>query len=112
MGDEDIFHQVKKEDDGVVALGGSWTHINMRDVDGIGQVKKEGKCIKLGGGRTRVDIGGVWWFHPQNRRKGLVVSASKPSEDGWLFWASKPDVDGLMVCASKPSVTGLTCFCL
>ena len=33
----------------------------------MGQVKKEGEGVKLGGGRTRVDIG------------GLVVSSSKPS---------------------------------
>jgi hypothetical protein len=33
----------------------------------VGQVKKEGEGIKLGGGRTRVDIG------------DLVVSSSKPS---------------------------------
>jgi hypothetical protein len=66
MGDEDSVDQVKEEDDGIVALGGSRTRINMRDVDGVGQVKKDGECIKLGGGRTRVDIGGVWWFRPQN----------------------------------------------
>jgi hypothetical protein len=33
----------------------------------VGQVKKEGECVKLGGGRTRVNI------------RGLVVSSSKPS---------------------------------
>jgi hypothetical protein len=33
----------------------------------VGQVKKEDKGVKLGGGQTRVDIG------------GLVVSSSKPS---------------------------------
>jgi hypothetical protein len=32
----------------------------------VGQVKKEGEGVKIGGGRTRVDIG------------GLVVSSSKP----------------------------------
>jgi hypothetical protein len=29
----------------------------MADVDGVGQVKKEGEDVKLGGGQTRVDIG-------------------------------------------------------
>jgi hypothetical protein len=38
----------------------------------------------------------VWWFHPQNHRRGLVVSASKPSKDDLLVWASKLDVDGLV----------------
>jgi len=61
----------------------------MGDVDGIGQFKKEGKCAKLGGGRTRASksvshawrgMHGVWWFHPQNHRRGLVVMSSKPSE--------------------------------
>jgi hypothetical protein len=33
----------------------------------VGQIKKEGEGIKLGGGQTRVDMG------------GLVVSSSKPS---------------------------------
>jgi hypothetical protein len=33
----------------------------------MGQVKKEDECVKLGGGRTRVNI------------RGLVVSSSKPS---------------------------------
>jgi hypothetical protein len=56
MGDEDGVDQVKEEDDGVVALGGGRTRICMDDVDGVGQVKKEGGCVKLGGGRTRVDI--------------------------------------------------------
>jgi hypothetical protein len=56
MGDEDGVDQVKEEDDGVVALGGDRTRICMDDVDGVGQVKKEGGCVKLGGGRTRVDI--------------------------------------------------------
>ena len=60
MGDEDSVDQVKEENDGVVALGGGQTRIYMGDVDGVGQVNKEGECVKLGGGRTRVDIGGVW----------------------------------------------------
>ena len=62
MGDEDGVDQVKMEDDGVVALSEGRTRIYMGDVDGVGQVKKEDKGVKLGGGRTRVDIGGVWWF--------------------------------------------------
>jgi hypothetical protein len=33
----------------------------------MGQVKKDGEGVKLGGGRTSIDIG------------GLVVSSSKPS---------------------------------
>ena len=57
MGDEDGVDQVKEEDDGVVALGGGRTRIYMEGVDGVGQVKKEGEGVKLGGGRTRVDIG-------------------------------------------------------
>ena len=60
MGDEDGVDQVKEEDDGVVALDRGRTRIYMEDVDGIGQVKKEGEAIKLGRGRTRVDIRGVW----------------------------------------------------
>jgi hypothetical protein len=68
----------------------------MGDVDGVGQVKKEDEGVKLGRGRTRIDIGGVWWFRPQNYRRGLVVSASKSSKDGLLVWASKPDVDSLV----------------
>ena len=38
---------------------------------------------------------------------GLVVSSSKPSEDGLVVWASKPSEDGLLVWASKPGVDGL-----
>jgi hypothetical protein len=64
-------------------------------------VKKEGEGVKLGGGRTRVNIG------------GLVVSSSKPSAGfggfvlktigaGLVVWASKPSVTGLRVWASKP----------
>jgi hypothetical protein len=53
MGDEDSVDQFKEEDDGVISLGGGWTR------DGVGQVKKEGEGVKLGGGRTRVDIRGV-----------------------------------------------------
>jgi hypothetical protein len=79
-----------------MTLGGGRTRIYMGDVDDVGQVKKEGECVKLGGDRTRVDIGGVWWFRPQNHRMSLVVSASKPSEDGLLVWVSKPGVDGLV----------------
>ena len=60
MGDEDGIDQVKEEDDSVVALGGGRTRIYMGDVDGVGQVKKEDEGVKVGGGRTRVDIGGVW----------------------------------------------------
>ena len=60
MGDEDIVDQVKQEDDGIMALGGGWTRISMGDIDGVGQVKKEGEGVKLGGCRTRIDIGGVW----------------------------------------------------
>ena len=96
MGGENDVDQVKEEDDGIVALGGGRTHICMGDVEGVGQVKKEGECVKLGVGRTRVDIRGVWWFRPQNHRRGLVVSTSKPSNDGLLVWASKPGVDGLV----------------
>jgi hypothetical protein len=96
MGDEDGVDQVKGEDDGVVALGGGRTRIYMGDVDGVSQVKKEDEGVKLGRGRTRIDIGGVWWFHPQNYQRGLVVSASKSSENSLLVWASKPDVDGLV----------------
>jgi hypothetical protein len=57
MGDEDGIDQVKGDVDGIVALGGGRTRIYMGDVDGVGRVKKEGEGIKLGGGRTRVDIG-------------------------------------------------------
>ena len=57
MGDEDSVDQVKAEDDGVMALGGGWTRIYTGDVDVIDQVKKEGEGVKLGRGRTRVDIG-------------------------------------------------------
>ena len=84
MGDENGVDLVKEEDNGVVALGGGRTHIYMRDADGVGQVKKEGECVKLGVGRTRVDIRGVWWFHPQDHRRGFVVSVSKLSENDLL----------------------------
>jgi hypothetical protein len=57
MGDEDGVDQVKGDVDGIMALGGGRTRIYMGDVDGVGRVKKEGEGIKLGGGRTRVDIG-------------------------------------------------------
>ena len=57
MGDEDGVDQVKEEDDGIMALGRGRTRISMGDVDGVDQVKKEGEGVKLGGGRTRVDIG-------------------------------------------------------
>jgi len=113
MCDEDDVDQVKEEDDGVVALGGGQTRIYMGDVDGVGQVKKEGKGVKLGGGRTRVNIKGVWWFCPQNHRAVLVVSSSKPSEGfggfvlktiGAVFGglSSKPSDAGLRVWALKP----------
>jgi hypothetical protein len=57
IGDEDGIDQVKEENDGIVALSGGRTRMYIGDVDGVGQVKKEGEGVKLGGGRTRVDIG-------------------------------------------------------
>jgi hypothetical protein len=69
MSDEDSVDQVKMEDDGVVALGRGRTRIYMGDVDGVGQAKKEGEGVKLDGGWTRVDIGGIWWFRPPNYRR-------------------------------------------
>ena len=96
MGDEDGVDQVKEQDDGAVALGGGRTCIYMGDVDGVGQVKKEGKAIKLGGGRTHASTS---VSHACARRaRGLVVSASKPLEDGLMVWVSKP---------STASLTGL-----
>jgi hypothetical protein len=44
MGDEDDVNQVKKDNDGVVALGRGRTRIYTGDENGTGQVKK------LGGG--------------------------------------------------------------
>jgi hypothetical protein len=46
--DEHSDEQVKEENDGIMALGRGWAHICMGDVDGIGQVKKEGEGVKLG----------------------------------------------------------------
>jgi hypothetical protein len=105
MGDEDGVDQVKEEDDGVVALGGGRTCIYKGDVDGVGRVRKEGKGVKLGGGRTSEGFGG---FVLKTIRGVLLVSASKPSEDGFLVWTSKPNVDSLVVWASKLSVAGST----
>jgi hypothetical protein len=96
MGDEDGVDQVKEEVNGVVTLGGDRTRIYMGDADGVGQVKKEDEGVKLGRGWTCIDIGRVWWFRPQNHRRGLVVPASKPSEDGLVVCVSKPNVDGLV----------------
>ena len=83
MGDEDGVDQVKKENDGVVALGGARTRIYKGDVDDVGQVRKA-KASSL------VEVG-----HTLTSR-GLVVSASKPLEDSLLVYTSKPDVDGLV----------------
>jgi hypothetical protein len=107
MGDEDDIDQVKEENDGVMSLGGGCTRIYMGDVDGVGRVRKEGQGVKLGGGWTHVDIGGVWWFRPQNNQRGLVVSASKPSKDDFLVWSSKPGTNGLVARALKLSVVDL-----
>ena len=81
MGDEDGVDQVKEEDDGVVALGGGRTRIYKGDVDGVGQVKKEDEGVKLGGGQTRIGIGGVWWFRPQNHRR--MVCWFGPQNQAW-----------------------------
>jgi hypothetical protein len=59
MGNEDGVDQVKEEDDDVVALGGGQTRIYVGDIDGVGQVKKESEGIKLDGGWTRVEVGGI-----------------------------------------------------
>jgi hypothetical protein len=57
MGDDEHGdEQVKEENDGIMALGRGQAHICMGDVDGIGQVKKEGEGVKLRGGQTHVDI--------------------------------------------------------
>jgi hypothetical protein len=96
MGDEVDVDQVKEEVDGVVTLGGGRTRIYMGDADGICHVKKKGEGVKLGGGRICIGIGRVRWFCPQNHRRGLVVPASKPSEDGLVVCASNIGVDGLV----------------
>jgi len=93
MGDEDNVDKVEEEDGGVVTL--AWWRSNTGGVECVGQVKKEGKSVKLGGGRTSVDIGSLV-VSSSNRWRGLVVSASKPSDDGLLVWVSKPGVDGLV----------------
>jgi hypothetical protein len=49
--------------------GGRWRRGTWRRP--VGQVKKEGEGVELGGGRTRVNMG------------GLVVSSSKPSVHGF-----------------------------
>ena len=56
--DVDKIEEEEEEDDVVTLVDEGRSRIYMGDVDCIGQVKKEGEGIKLGGGRTRVDIGG------------------------------------------------------
>jgi hypothetical protein len=61
MGDEDDVDQVKEEDDNVVALGESRTHIYMDDVDGVGQVKKKGEDVSLAEiGHASTSVSHAW----------------------------------------------------
>jgi hypothetical protein len=74
MGDEDGVDQIKMEDNGVMALSEG------RRV----KSRRKAKTSSL----TEVEhalASGVWWFHPQNHRQGLVASSSKPSVRVWWF---------------------------
>jgi hypothetical protein len=73
MGDEDGVDQVKTEDNGIVAL------CRCRWVES----KRKAKASSLAE-VGRASTSGVWWFCPQNHRRGLVVWASKLSGE-WVY---------------------------
>jgi len=81
MGDEDGIDQVKEEDDGAVALSGGRTRIYMEDVDDVGQVKKEDEGVKLGEGRTRVNMEGFGGFGLKTIR-GRIASLGLKTRRG------------------------------